>query len=210
VGDKIDAPVSDAEDMNRLLTLTLFALGLLLPVSSAGAARPARRPAKAPSTRVQRSPSRVHHSTVAAVGSRNPVTTAAAIAEGYWGAVPCGGQIKIVAESPLPAGLDSSTDGWVTFNSSLGADNLNAPAASYTACTISLARWQWASWRAMESDWGMFCLTVVHEMGHLLGHKHSLVPGSVMAPVFTSEANVPTVCNQTWLTGWRSRTATAR
>jgi hypothetical protein len=29
----------------------------------------------------------------------------------------------------------------------------------------------------MESDWGMFCLTMVHEMGHLLGHKHSLTPG---------------------------------
>jgi Matrixin len=206
-GDEIDAPASDAEDMNRLLTLMLFALGLLVPVSSASAAHRAPRSSKAPSTRVQRSPSHVRHSTIAAVGSRNPVTTAAAIAEGYWGAIPCGGQITIAADSTLPAGLDPSTDGWVTFNSSLGADNLNAPAASYTACTISLARWQWASWSNMESDWGMFCLTVVHEMGHLLGHKHSLVPGSVMAPVFNSDANVPSVCNQTWLTGWRSRTA---
>ena len=144
---------------------------------------------------------------MAAVGSRNPVSTAAAIAEGYWGAVPCAGQIKILADRPLLAGLDPSTDGWVTFNSSLGPDNLNAPANTYTACTITLARWQWASWSAMESDWGMFCLTVVHEMGHLLGHKHSLTPGSVMAPVFTSDANVPAVCNQTWLPGWHSRAA---
>jgi Matrixin len=193
--------------MNRLLTLTLLAFGLLGPVSIASAASLSSRPARHPSTSVQRKAPHVQRNTRAAVGSRNPVTTAATIAEGYWAAVPCGGQIRILANSPLPAGLDPSTDGWVTFNSSLGADNLSAPAASYTACTISLARWQWASWSDMESDWGMFCLTVVHEMGHLLGHKHSLAPGSVMAPVFTSDANVPSVCNQTWLAGWRSRTA---
>lgn len=29
------------------------------------------------------------------------------------------------------------------------------------------------------------------------GHKHSLTPGSVMAPVFTSEANFPEVCHAT-------------
>lgn len=85
----------------------------------------------------------------------------------------------------------------MTFNSSLGPDNLNAPASTYTDCKISLAHSRWASWSDMESDWGMFCLTVVHEMGHLLGHMHSLVPGSVMAPVFTSAANVPAVCRQT-------------
>lgn len=140
---------------------------------------------------------------VRAVRSRNPVSTAAVVAKRYWGAVPCGGQINIVANSRLAPGLPSSADAWVTFGSSLGANNLDAPAATYTGCTIYLAHWEWASWTDMESDWGMFCLTVVHEMGHLLGHKHSLTPGSVMAPVFTSEANVPRVCNATWLPGLR-------
>jgi hypothetical protein len=140
----------------------------------------------------------------AAVNSRDPLRTAAAIAEGYWGAIPCGGQITLIANRPLVTGLDPSTDGWVTFNSSLGPDDLDAPASSYTNCTISLAHSRWASWTRMEQDWGMFCLTVVHELGHLLGHKHSVVPGSVMAPVFTSDANVPAVCNQTWLSGWRA------
>ena len=107
---------------------------------------------------------------------------------------------------PPARGRRASTDGWVTFNSSLGSDNLTAPASTYTNCTISLAHWQWASWTQMESDWGMFCLTVIHETGHLLGHPHSLTPGSVMAPVFTSNANVPAVCNATWLQGWRTRT----
>jgi hypothetical protein len=31
-------------------------------------------------------------------------------------------------------------------------------------------------------------------MGHLLGHPHSLTPGSVMAPVFTDESDVPATC----------------
>ncbi len=117
--------------------------------------------------------------------------------------MPCRGQIKVVADRPLAAGLNSSTDGWVTFNSSLGRDNLGAPAAGYTDCTISFAHWQWATQSDMESDWGMFCLTMVHEMGHLLGHKHSLTAGSVMAAVMTSDANVPAACHASWLPGWR-------
>lgn len=175
-------------DMNRSLLLTLVAL-VLVPASIAA-------PASASSPRT----AGVHRSArLASGGSRNPVTTALAIAEGYWGAVPCAGQITLVANRPLVAGLDRSTDGWVTFNSSLGSDNLDAPAASYSNCTISLAHWRWSSWTGMEQDWGMFCLTVIHETGHLLGYRHSLTPGSVMAPVFTSDANVPAVCNRSWL-----------
>lgn len=146
---------------------------------------------------------RVAHSATASVNSRNPVSTAVAIAERYWGAVPCAGQLKIAANRPLAPGLDPSTDGWVTFDSSLGADNLAAPASTYTNCTITLAHWQWATWTAMESDWGMFCLTMTHEMGHLLGHPHTLTPDSVMAPTFTSDANVPAICHASWLAGWR-------
>ena len=129
--------------------------------------------------------------------SRNPVLRAAAVAERYWGAVPCNGQVTVVAERPLAPGMEPTTDGWVTFNSSLGVNNLEAPASTYSQCTISLARWQWPNRAEMETDWNMFCLTVIHEMGHLLGHPHSLTAGSVMAPVFSSEANVPPICRTT-------------
>jgi Matrixin len=131
------------------------------------------------------------------LASRDPVALARVVAERYWGAVPCGGQVTVLPDQPLVAGLEPTTDGWVTFDSSLGQNDLEAPATTYTQCTISLARWQWPTVAAMESDWNMFCLTVIHETGHLLGHPHSLIPDSVMAPVFTSEANVPRVCRTT-------------
>jgi hypothetical protein len=124
----------------------------------------------------------------------DPAHIALGLAERYWGAVPCGGQITVRADQPLAAGMDATTDAWATFQSSLGANDLQAPAATYSDCTISLARWQWPTRSRQAADWDMFCLTVVHEMGHLLGQPHSLAPGSVMAAVFVDEANVPPVC----------------
>jgi hypothetical protein len=132
--------------------------------------------------------------TSAAKPVRDPVALAASLAERYWGSVPCGGQVTVRAYAPLLGGLDPTTDGWATFASSLGPNDLAAPASSYTECTVSLARSQWPTSAAVRGDWNMFCLTVTHEFGHLLGHPHSLTPGSVMAPVFTDESSVPAIC----------------
>ncbi|HTC59895.1 MAG TPA: matrixin family metalloprotease [Solirubrobacteraceae bacterium] len=131
--------------------------------------------------------------------SHNLAMLATTVAKRYWSAVPCAGQITVLTNMPLASGLDPTTDGWVTFNSSLGPNDLEAPANTYTQCTISLAHWQWPTPTTIQNDWNMFCLTVVHEMGHLLGHPHSLSPGSVMAPVFINESNVPPICRETSL-----------
>jgi len=178
--------------VGRLLVSVILATALLGP-ASADAHGHRSRPPHASSTR---------HASARAVAlaklsGRDPVVLATAIAKRYWSAVPCSDQIAVLAYRPLVPGLDPTTDGWVTFDSSLGPNNLEAPAGTYTQCTISLAYWQWPTRTAMEDDWNMFCLTVIHEMGHLLGHPHSSTPGSVMAPVFTDESNVPSICRST-------------
>jgi hypothetical protein len=180
--------------MARLLLTVIFATALLLPASAGAHGRWPRHPHASSTAHRHASARRVAPDKLA---GPDPVVLAAAVAERYWGAVPCGGQIAVLAYNPLAPGLSPTTDGWVTFNSSLGPNDLEAPASTYTQCAISLAAWRWPTRTVVKEDWNMFCLTVTHEMGHLLGYPHSLVPGSVMAPVFTDESNVPPICRAT-------------
>jgi Matrixin len=158
-------------DFLRVLTAAAVFSLIAVPATSAATTSPAR------STRAM-----------------SPVALASSIAERYWGAVPCQGHVKILVQQALPAVLVHDSDAWVTFNSSLGPDNLAAPAASYTKCTIALGRVRWPTTGSMKQDWDMLCMTMTHEFGHLLGHAHDTTPGSVMNAVFTNYRSEPRLC----------------
>ncbi len=134
-----------------------------------------------------------------------PVKAATAAAQRYWGATPCDGRVTVATRSRLQAGMDPTTDAWATFSTTLGQNNLAAPATGYRNCTISLARWRWPTTASMNADWELLCATVIHETGHLLGRAHDTRRGSVMAPVFEEASSLPRACRTARPARTRSR-----
>ena len=127
--------------------------------------------------------------------SLTPLAAAVTVGQRYWGAAPCNGHVEVLAAQPLPGGLGPATDAWVTFDSALGKNNLAASPSSYTNCTISFAAsGAWPTAASMRADWNMFCTTMTHELGHLLGNAHDATRGSVMAPVFNDRSSVTSLC----------------
>ena len=138
-------------------------------------------------------------------GAGKTVALALRVAKRYWGDSACQGKVAVAPRQALIAGLGPDSDAWATFGSALGANNLAAPAAGYTACTIALTRARWPTRASMTEDWDMLCMTITHEYGHLLGHGHETEAGSVMLPVFSDYSSEPSLCSTV-----RPRSAPAR
>jgi hypothetical protein len=177
----------------RMLLATAVVVGLALP-AAADAAQGETQSHRTPAPAAASSPK-----------APTPLRAAVAVGQRYWGTLPCNGQVRVAARSPLAPGVHRASDAWVTFASSLGANNLAAPASSYTNCMIALARRRWPTRASMVEDWNILCATMVHEMGHLLGHSHDLTRGSVMVPIFTDGSSIPSICRESRPRAGRTR-----
>src|SRR3954471_24267064 len=91
------------------------------------------------------------------------------VARAYWNADACSGQVEV-----------SWTDQSQTINAVSSwknpTDGYNNPGQNFD-CTVEFNR-------DLDYDWPRFCTVLVHEFGHLTGHKHSPDPNDVMAAYY--------------------------
>src|SRR5690349_268255 len=136
--------------MGRLIITALLASGVLVLTQSVAEAQ---RPARPHLARVKHRHAADRRLVQRRSVAPDPVVLATSVAERYWRAVPCGAQVAVVAYSPLLPGQDPETEAWASFESSLGPNDLEAPASTYSHCSISLASWRWSTRAAIERDW---------------------------------------------------------
>lgn len=111
----------------------------------------------------------------------------------YWRSSPCGGAVRILY-APETASPVNDTAGvttgklwaWTQFDSPDGF-TYGDPPSTYFDCSITINQTVWTPQHQYE-DWPLFCATVVHEYGHLMGYPDSpdWPETSVLYPIITT------------------------
>lgn len=102
------------------------------------------------------------------LASPDAISTAESVAAGVWGFAACSGKVEI-AWRVRPRSVNAVSS-WANPISAYGYPQRNF------RCRVEFnpsTAWTWAK----------FCTVLVHEFGHLTGHRHSADPHDVMAPV---------------------------
>lgn len=121
------------------------------------------------------------------VERRNPFNAAYALAVGYWGAKPCGGDVRFVWAPPPandePVAAGSGVSMWSAWDTGTPDQNNELAPQPFTGCVIGVNPARWATLEFMAyTAWPEFAVGVIHEAGHLLGHAHSSDGASMMYP----------------------------
>ena len=97
---------------------------------------------------------------------------AAVIATQHWGGLPCGGRVAI-KWTPMPM----NTNAVASWKAPGGTRN----PARYFGCKIKFNS-------RIHFDWKRLCTTMGHEVGHLLGKRHTGRTGQFMSKVYRAPA----------------------
>lgn len=97
---------------------------------------------------------------------------AQAVARHFWHANPCHGKVTVEWGS-----YDASTNAMSWWDNPKSPNSLWKYPAFNTNCEVYFNR-------AKQWDWPKLCSVMVHEFGHLLGHKHSDDPADLMFPIY--------------------------
>jgi hypothetical protein len=103
----------------------------------------------------------------------NPVALAVQLAERYWQATPCHGDMTVTGSATIPGYIDAGPAqgagpalAWAGFT----ATDWTNP-ATYTRCRVFFNLGFWRDWRTEDGNFQWFCDTMTHELGHLFGHR---------------------------------------